>query len=363
MPRRSHTYLAHVVPGLEPVAREEMRETLGAVDVVRSLERFDERTGMLVFRTDAPPAELLDLRTVEDVFVRAAWKEGIAHSRAGLSPVRTAVLRDPEVEAAVEVALRVLPKRRSKVSFRVIARKSGEHAFRRVDLQHAVERALGERFPAWRLVEDDAVLEVWVTLIGPLFVAGIRLSDNTMRGRTYRVESLPAALKPTVAAAMVRLSDPQEDDVVLDPMCGSGTILIERALAGRYALLLGGDSSADAVNAARANVGPRYKPIEIQQWDARRLPLEDRAVTRLICNLPFGKQIGTPEDNRTLYPALLGEWLRVLAPGGAMVLLTSERALMRRVLERAAGLSIMRQVPALVRGLQATIYVLRKDDR
>jgi 23S rRNA G2445 N2-methylase RlmL len=184
-----------------------------------------------------------------------------------------------------------------------------------------------------------------------------------MRQRDYRAVSLPAALKPTIAAAMVQLTQPQPEDVFLDPMCGSGTILIERALAGRYRQLLGGDRDPEAVAATTENIGPRYKPIEIQQWDAAALPLEDGSVSALATNLPFGKQIGSPEEIRTLYPAVLRDWVRVVRPGGRLALLTSERALLRAAIRRQAGLSMGTEMPVLVRGVPSAIFtVLRGTD-
>jgi 23S rRNA G2445 N2-methylase RlmL len=246
------------------------------------------------------------------------------------------------------------------VTFRVIARKSGRHAFRRVDVQRAVERAVLERFRTWRLVEDDAHIELWVHLVGAQLVVGARLSDAALRQRTYRRVSLPASLKPTVARAMVLVSDPRADDIFLDPMCGSGTILIERAVTARYRLLLGGDIDPDAVRATMQNIGPRYKPIELQVWDARDLPLEDGSVSVIVTNMPFGRQIGTVEDNRKLYPALLDEWTRILKSEGRMALLTSERSLLRRALGEHRELTLEREIPLLVRGFPAAIHVIRK---
>lgn len=255
------------------------------------------------------------------------------------------------------------PRRRGKPTFRVIARKAGEHAFRRVDLQRATELGIQDRFPTWRLVEDDAQIEVWVHLTDRELLASVRLSDTTMRQREYRRTSLPAALKPTIAAGMVMLSVPTADDVFLDPMCGAGTLLIERGEAGRYRRLLGGDSNPLAVQATRDNVGPRYQPIEIRHWDARSLPVEDNSVTTIVTNLPFGKQIGTVEQNRVLYPALLREWRRVLQAGGKLVLLTSERVLLRRTLEVYPEWTRVNHLPVIVRGQSAEISVLhdRRD--
>jgi tRNA (guanine6-N2)-methyltransferase len=241
-----------------------------------------------------------------------------------------------------------------------VARKAGQHAYRRVDLQRAVELGILDRLPAWRLVEDNAQVEAWAQLVGSRLIVGFRLSDIEMRQREYRRVSLPAALKPSIARAMVLLSEPRDYDVFLDPMCGSGTILIERALTRPYRLLLGGDEDPKAVEATRANIGPRYKPIEIRRWDARSLPLKDASVSALATNLPFGKQIGTQEDNRSLYPALLREWARVVQPGGRMVLLTSEERLLRETLRRRPELVVRRKEQVIVRGMRAALVTIRR---
>jgi tRNA (guanine6-N2)-methyltransferase len=355
---RSSYYIAHVVPGLEAVAEAEIVGALETERPFRVLREFDERTSMMIFRYAGSPSALLTLGTVEDVFALAAESDTVPSSRAGLAAARAAVARGPAFAGAVDRAFTVRPHRRGKTTFRVIARKSGDHAFRRVDVQKAVELGVVDRLPVWRLVEDDAQIEVWVSLIGAHLIVGIRLSDGTMRQRDYRKASLPAALKPTVGRAMALLSNPLDDDVVLDPMCGSGTILIERAQAARYRLLLGGDRDEAAVTAARENIGTRYKPVEIHRWDARQLPLEDDSVSAILTNLPFGKQIGTPTENRLLYPALLAEWVRVLRDGGRMVLLTGDKALLTRTVQRQPRLTITQQMPVIVRGYRATLMVI-----
>lgn len=51
--------------------------------------------------------------------------------------------------------------------------------------------------------------------------------------RGYRENSSTAPLKETMAAALLQLSYWNKDRILLDPMCGSGTIPIEAALIGR----------------------------------------------------------------------------------------------------------------------------------
>ncbi|MCL2789299.1 MAG: bifunctional 23S rRNA (guanine(2069)-N(7))-methyltransferase RlmK/23S rRNA (guanine(2445)-N(2))-methyltransferase RlmL [Desulfobulbus sp.] len=65
-------------------------------------------------------------------------------------------------------------------------------------------------------------------------VLSLDLSGDSLHRRGYRVGSGDAPLKETLAAAIVRLSGwldrTGNEPVLLDPMCGSGTLLIEAAL-------------------------------------------------------------------------------------------------------------------------------------
>ncbi len=56
-------------------------------------------------------------------------------------------------------------------------------------------------------------------------------SGESLHKRGYRVSSHPAQISEVVAAAMVKLSGWKHDCDLIDPMCGSGTILIEAAMA------------------------------------------------------------------------------------------------------------------------------------
>src|SRR5205085_10680436 len=144
------------------------------------------------------------------------------------------------------------------------ARKSGTHTYLRVDAQRAVEGALCTRLPGLRLVADHAEVEFWLSVVAREALVGIRLSTGRMRGHAHPFQSFLASLKPTVARAMVRLSHPRATDAVLDPLCGAGTLLIERALAVEYSALYGGDRDPSAVARARANARAAGVRIDVQ---------------------------------------------------------------------------------------------------
>jgi len=358
---RQPLLIAQTQPGFEAIAADEIAGRLGGA-VVRGTRTVGDKNGMVLFDYVGGADGLFGLRTVEDLFVVVAELPDVPPTREGLRALESAAARAAGVEAGLNLARRVAPGRggRGGVRFRVVARQVGRAAYRRGEAQRAVEQGIAARRDhRWRPVEEGG-LEFWLTLLrGEGFLA-LRLSDEGMRHRGYRREHLPASLRPSAAAAMVWLTRPAPGDVFLDPMCGAGTILIERACAGRYALLLGGDVRPEAVAATLSNVGPRYKPIEVRRWDARQLPLDGGSVSAAAVNLPFGRQLGTPEENLALYPAFLREAARVLRPKARLVALTGDARAFEQGLQRCAGLARRETRRVQVLGQRAQVYVVER---
>ncbi len=333
-------YLAQTQPGFEGVAWEEIAASFndasearrfGRNAAVRELARRNvpDRAGITIF-TAPRPEPLGLLRASEDVFAVVAYRYGLAADPAALERIAAIAREAPYVEQALSTRTRLMPGTRSgrRLRYRVIARMAGEHEFRRVDLARAISRGVAERGDhSWRSSPDEADVEFWATLLSDELILAIRLSDERMRHSDYKVAHLPGSLRPSVAAVLALLSSPAPEDVVLDPLCGAGTLLIERAHLGRYRLLIGCDRDARALSAARENVGPSYKPLELHPWDATAVPLPDHSVGKIITNLPWGIRHGSHEENRRLYPRVLQEFNRLVQPGGKIVILTSETRL------------------------------------
>lgn len=353
---------ALVHPGLEEVAGEEIEQTLGG-EVRRAGQ------GVVVFRVPEIDRSLLHLRTTEDVFVLAWGTDKLSYRAEDLDHIRRWTARDADWARLLQIHHALRPKPKGKPTYRLVVQMTGEHGYRRVDVLKSLARGLAGKFPAsWRPAEENAAIEVWLTVHGATAVCGLRLSDKTMRHRTYKVEHLPASLRPTMAAAMVRLADLKPRQTVLDPMCGAGTLLAEAVLATRDRRLpdgsgwsltfLGGDLESGHVRAAEANLR-KLGAVRFATWDARDLPLENASVDRILCNPPFGKQLGTPEEIGPLYRALLQECDRVLRSGGKAVLVVADAPALRDAAQRV-GWKKQRHLNVRVLGQRATIFVFRK---
>jgi 23S rRNA G2445 N2-methylase RlmL len=347
---------ALVQPGLEPVAAEEIERELGG-----EIKRTGR--GVVVFRVEVIDASLLRLRTTEDVFLLAWGTDQLSYRAEDLERIRHWTAREANWDHLLRLHHALRPKPKGRPTYRLVAQMEGHHAYLRRDARKALAEGLAGKFPAtWRPAEENAAVEVWLTIDNATAVCGLRLSDRTMRHRTYKVAHRPASLRPTVAAALVRLAEVRPGHALLDPMCGAGTILAEylEALRRQRGVLpaLGGDIERGAVRAAAANLR-HLGPALLAQWDARRLPLAGASVDRIVCNPPFGKQLASPTAIGPLYRAMAAEFDRVLRPGGRAVLLVSDAAALRSALAPLAWKSL-RQLSMRVLGQSALLGVWRK---
>lgn len=157
-------------------------------------------------------------------------------------------------------------------------------------------------------------------------------SGESLHRRGYRQESVEAPLNEVLAAGMILLTGWKGETDFIDPMCGSGTLLIEAALIARnmspgifrkeFAFekwpdfdqelfdriyndesqesefthhIYGYDIDMKAVNTARLNVKAAglTKDITIEQADFKNFK-KPQEPSILITNPPYGERISTP---------------------------------------------------------------------
>jgi SAM-dependent methyltransferase len=333
--------------GIADVTRRELEPCRAS-----GLDTFRLRNhDLIVGRIDGHDVpRLARLQTAEDIF----WMMG--------EPVRVETQRDLAGLNAILTKARILSalgqkqtrgsRRRRAPTFTCFVKQDRDRQVRRKSIAGSVTARVASLFPKWRSA-DPAEVEFWGFYVGQMLHLGLRLSDEKMKYRGRTPQRRRGALRPTIAGAMAVLADPKAGSLVVDPMCGTGTVLEEAFRRQREARYAGGDSSDDAVRLARERLAAYGIPI--QRWDARRLPLDEDEVDCIVCNLPFGKGYSTPEENPALYRALVSHWRGKLKPAGRMILLTADSSAMEACL-RGLGLSWREECRAKVLGTWATIY-------
>ena len=128
----------------------------------------------------------------------------------------------------------IIPK---KGKFVVNGKSVKSKLFSISDSQRIVKKAIVENLKKeydvdW-LEETGADYTVQVSLLKDIATLTIDTSGTALHKRGYRIKSVEAPLKETLAASLILLSFWNKDRVLYDLFCGSGTIPIEAALIGR----------------------------------------------------------------------------------------------------------------------------------
>lgn len=344
MTRNNTRYLceAEVAEGLEQVAADELLTQLG-----RQQQVVLTRKGLIQFTYEGNLKSLLGLKTVIAVYLlhsfalpRPKALLGHQHFHTLLNLIRTALN---------------LHKGETFHSLYIDAAGSDSSVMQRLKTELAAEVGLvpiGEK--------GDLLIRLRRSINGEGWDALVRLSPRPLATRSWRVCNFEGALNATVAQAIVCFTQPQPDDLFLNLMCGSGTLLIERLSAGKSAQVIGFDSDTDALNCAQENLNASGHKASLMQADARTIPLPDHSVTKLCADLPFGQLVGSHRENTVLYPAVLHEAARVAASGAIFVVITHEIRLMESVLRQEQLWETKGIYPVTLGGLHPRIYILHK---
>jgi 23S rRNA (guanine2445-N2)-methyltransferase / 23S rRNA (guanine2069-N7)-methyltransferase len=104
-------------------------------------------------------------------------------------------------------------------------------------VQRTVKKAIVQRLLAKQsiseLPETGPPVPVEVALLDDEAMISVDTSGEGLHKRGYRSLAGPAQLRETLAAALVQLSFWKPDKPLIDPFCGTGTIIIEAAMIGR----------------------------------------------------------------------------------------------------------------------------------
>ncbi|MBI4734369.1 MAG: RNA methyltransferase, partial [Rubrobacteridae bacterium] len=204
-------------------------------------------------------------------------------------------------------------------------------------------------------------------------------SGDSLHKRGYRVASIEAPMRETLAAMLVEISEWDLKTPLVDPMCGSGTILIEAALKATNTapgllrkkfgfkrwmnfnkkawddlvrdaerkstkkdipMIIGLDNSKKALDAAAANIKAAglsdvitLKVSDIKEFSPPQGP------GTIIVNPPYGERIGDKQQLEELYKTL-GDVFKQHCKGYTAYIFTGNLDLAKRV-----GLKTSRRIP------------------
>jgi len=330
-----------VNPGIEDIAADEISRELGGSI---SYELMSGHVYHVVENVDYEA--FYRLRSINKVFT-LIWKGIIGKGIEDLvlfSKSLSQILRERRIWEYVT----------PHTSFAVETERIGEHKFTSIDISRiigelvikVVEEVTGKK-PKVNLRTPNTIVHAFVRQ-DKVFV-GISLSGSrSLHRRGYRLYDHPAALKPTLAYAMLTLSGTRDKDLIVDPMCGGGTIPIEAAYIHEDSNIYCLDVNKRYVEVAEKNAfaaGVVYK-ITFDQWDARRIHEYNfpSNIDRVVSNPPYGIRYGDPRVIRRLYSSFLESLYKVLSDNGRVTLITTEYTFLNRLIEKLGYIKIHERI-------------------
>ncbi len=307
------TYELEIHNGLKQIVERELRSSEDIELVIHHSKRPDA-----VILSIAEPDTLKKLRTPIAAYRLISFKV----------PSPSAILQGRQFEELV-TTIKIIRKRESFTSFRISAAGSDSPLFKNFIIKLSKETGLkhlkeeGEMVIRFR--RSELYSFGWDVLL--------RLTPRPLSARGWRTSNIPGALNGCLAAAICILAEPSKNDSVLNPMVGSGTLLVERHLYGSYKRLVGFDLSKEmlaASSAHLANVGASAQLIrQTIEGDLSGLGKFDS----ILCDLPYGKLIGSEVDLEKLYALFLENCWTVGSATCRLIAITQEVALFDKVLK------------------------------
>ncbi|WP_067836550.1 EmtA family 23S rRNA (guanine(2470)) methyltransferase [Amphibacillus sediminis] len=333
-------YFASILSGLEYVLSNEINNKVSDSEIIQI------NRGKVFFTTAESFTCLSSLRSADNLF-QVIDQFQIGPHKKHLSQV---------IERISQLDLDFIDH---KDLYWVNASRKGKQTYSRFEVAKKAMEGIKKRYPDWNIgTPQNHQVEFRLDIEHHHVIFSFRLTNATFRFRNQNRQFSRASLLPSVAHAMVWLSDPKSTDIFVDLCCGSGTILSERATypANR---IIGGDISDPVIKIAQNNLDDSM--VEVNVWDARKLPFATGYVNKIVTNLPFGRQISPDEDLELFNHHTMTEVGRVLKLGGRAVIL-SESANQLLWEAKRLGLFCLKSYSLSLKGVNPTLFVFEKQD-
>lgn len=238
--------------------------------------------------------------------------------------------------------LEILPP---AASFPVLCSTSHSLLHNEPAIQSIVKKAIVKKLQTKRLdqplPETGPTYSILIRFHKDVCTLSLDTTGDSLHKRGYRPQATLAPIKETLAAALVLLSDWKAEEILVDPFCGSGTILIEAAMIAQNIApglnrnfsfqkwadfdpkimpklieeateqkqhidlkIYGYDLDPQAIKIARDNGHHAGVKIYFEQSDVHDLEFEKMNQVTIITNPPYGERLSEITEVEKLYADL-----------------------------------------------------------
>lgn len=298
-------YFSTFIPGFGEIVVDELQ---------KSLNNFGKKLlldGLVVFETSSSTSEIKKLRFLNNSFLKTKPEEKMDFYLG--KSFRVVFSKENELVSVNKERLSRIEKKIAKLNNLMVDRANPDFEF------WFLERSEGYKF------------------------TGVRITKHS----DYKTILAKGQLRPELADLLCIVSEPDKNDIVIDPFAGSGAIGIARKNYPHKQIIFGDIDS---------------KNQNIKKLDALNLKdFADKSVDKIITDPPWGISVGINLDLNDFYTKMLNEFWRVLKPGGLLIILMGNKELFKKTLDNFSNkFKVLKKFNILVSGKKAGVYKIRK---
>lgn len=167
-------------------------------------------------------------------------------------------------------------------------------------------------------------------------------------------------LRPDLCNLLVRLSEPSENDIIIEPFFGSGSIIIERIRTAKYNMIFANEIDPKKHILLKSKYKNIQKKIIFKNTDSTNLTfINDLFINKIITDPPWGEYNKNIEI-KVFYTKMINEFVRILSLNGIMVIITACKDIMDNIIYNRKELHLVEKLDILVSGKKASIYKIKK---
>jgi len=235
-----------------------------------------------------------------------------------------------------------------KPPFKVSCRKKRGGEFHSMD----IEKELGEFIYTKYKTAVDLISPKTIILIEIVqnkVYLGITNTQEKLSKREYRIKTNVQSIPGDLANALLTFAEWNKNEILLDPCCTTGEILIEAALADGKKLF-GLDSNPYNIkkskfNAKVAEIDAKIKFIQ-REMDWLETEFKKNSIDKIITSIPIPSKFAPQSEIKKLYQELFHQAKDILNSKGNLTLITTKPTLLENIPEKE-GFAIEKEIQVL----------------
>jgi 23S rRNA G2445 N2-methylase RlmL len=330
-------YIAQCVTGTENFVMLELNQLDSKI--------FNEEIfpGFIFFDYKGDPKNLLELKTVDDILILVKKLIEIDRYKKSLGKIRFQLENINFIKQLFFI--RKIRKTLEKINYNVTASYIGRRDYKSSEIKESITRIIN-RHTDWKYNKEEYELHFKTFLSNEISFLGLSIDDVPLFIKR-KIKTVPGSIKSGLANIMINICELQKKDTILDPACGSGMIAIESLNITNK--VYANDHDKEILEIAKNNAISKNKNIEFSNYDIKKSKFENDTFDKIICNLPFGKQVEKQPD---FIKDFIHELKRISKNKSKWVLLTKDTDEIKKYID------IQKEIEIINSGLKSKLIII-----